>query len=150
MNYLGSLKLVPTSRPTTQAPIVGKRNKVIDRLHDQLGLVTAQLSNIPYIKQTVRRIRNPETGVINDIPQQRTVKPWFWTGLKGEVLFQVRYGNKVIELKKGNPTIEVEMLTMLPDVIEALKSAIANGELDQQIEAVSSAPKTGVTKPSKR
>jgi hypothetical protein len=150
MNLIGSLKLVATSRPTSQAPIVGKRNKVIDRLHDQLELVTAQLSGRPHFKQTIRRIKNAETGVFNDIPQQRTVKPWFWTGQKGEVLFQVRYGNKVIELKKGNPTIEIEMLTMLPDVIEALKNAIVAGELDAQIEAASSSVKKRFDKPAKR
>lgn len=56
---------------------------------------------------------------------------------------QVRYGAKVLELAKGKTAIEVGSTDNLIPTLEALKAAVAAGELDTQIESVSETMRSG-------
>ncbi len=47
----------------------------------------------------------------------------------------MRYGTRVLELTKGKFAIEVGDKKQLVPVIEALKQAVAAGEVDQQLTA---------------
>ena len=47
----------------------------------------------------------------------------------------MRYGTRILELSKGKSAIEVGEMKQLVPVIEALKQAVAAGELDAQIAA---------------
>ncbi len=49
----------------------------------------------------------------------------------GNVILDVRYGNRRIELKPGKPTIEVGSTDKLLPTLQAVKEAIAAGELDK-------------------
>lgn len=149
MTFVNTLKLVSTAKPINQPPIVTKRAKLVKRLHEQLEMVQARLQGRPHFVTSLRTITNPTTGERRDVEQMRAPKAWFWTGVSGEVLLQIRYGNKPIELKKGNPTIEVKMLTDLLEVIEGLKQAVELGELDQQIEGASASVRSRFAKNKK-
>jgi len=58
---------------------------------------------------------------------------WFWTADDGKVYFTLRYGTRVIQIAKGKSAIEVGEKRQLVAVIEALKQAVAAGEMDQQL-----------------
>ncbi len=49
----------------------------------------------------------------------------------GNVTLDVRYGNRRIELKPGKPTIEVGSTDNLLPTLQAVKEAVAAGELDK-------------------
>jgi hypothetical protein len=57
----------------------------------------------------------------------------------GRICLQVRYGTRVLELAKGENSIEVGSDTDLLAVLETVKKYVENGELDTQIEAASAA-----------
>ena len=53
----------------------------------------------------------------------------------GNVLLGVKVGNKIVELKKGNPFIVVGDERKLPGIIERVIGAVKAGELDDKIAA---------------
>jgi hypothetical protein len=55
----------------------------------------------------------------------------------------VRYGAKTLELAKGKSAIEVGTINELIPTLDALKAAVAAGELDTQLEAVSATMRSG-------
>jgi hypothetical protein len=65
------------------------------------------------------------------------IKPWFWTGEKGECLLAINYDSKQIELQKGKTAIDVGAVESLCTVLDTVIDAVRNGELDTQIESAS-------------
>ncbi len=61
---------------------------------------------------------------------------WWWSDDTGNVMLDVRYGNRRIELKPGTPTIEVGSADNLLKTIQAVREAVAAGELDKVLMAV--------------
>ena len=74
------------------------------------------------------------------------IKPWFWTGERGECLLAVTYGSKQIELIKGKTAIEVGEQKNLCSVLDTVIDAVRNGELDTQIESASAKLRDGFKK----
>lgn len=74
------------------------------------------------------------------------IKPWFWTGEKGECLLAINYGSKQIELLKGKTAIDVGAVENLCTVLDTVIDAVRNGELDTQIESASAKLRDGFKK----
>ncbi len=55
----------------------------------------------------------------------------------GRIIFNVRYGAKIVEFAKGKNAIEVASGTELVNALQSVKTAVEIGELDPQITAVS-------------
>ncbi len=135
MAILSELKTVSTIRPKHVPPIVGRRNKLLKRLHDQLECAKAKLNGDEYIV-TKYKSKPGDNGERLQVPKQSRVRPWWFTTDSGGLVFEVRYGGKRLELAKGKAGIEVENLPALASTIELLKQAVANGELDNAISAI--------------
>jgi hypothetical protein len=76
-------------------------------------------------------------------PASSTELHTLFTAENGKLCIQVRYGAKVLELAKGKTAIEVGSTDNLIPTLDALKDAVASGELDGQIEAVSETMRSG-------
>jgi len=50
--------------------------------------------------------------------------------------FEIKYGIKKLEFEKGKNGIEANSLNELEKVVEVLKKAVAEGELDDRINSV--------------
>ena len=76
-------------------------------------------------------IPDPETGerVRKDVPVR--FRRWWWSDDTGNVMLDVRYGNRRIELQPGKPTIEVGAAENLLPTIQAVRETVAAGELDK-------------------
>ena len=135
MSIVSNLKVVAAKRPQQQPAIVQRRNKLIDRLHDQLELARADAEGREYLKARRRHLKNPITGEYVEAVVSRKPRAWYWTAEDGKVYINVRYGTKILELSKGKSAIEVGELKQLVPVIESLKRAVAAGEVDQQLIA---------------
>ena len=137
MTIIASLKVTNANRPRQQPVIVQRRNKLINALHDQLELARADAEGREYLRTRRRHVKNPVTGEYAEAMVSRRPRAWFWTADDGKVYISLRYGTRVIEMAKGKSAIEVGEKRQLVPVIEALKRAVAAGELDVQIDAAS-------------
>ena len=83
------------------------------------------------MRQAMRWITNKETGekVRQEVPVR--FRRWWWKDDTGNVMLEVRYGNKPLELHPGKPTIEIGEQDNLLPVLSTLRQGIATGELDK-------------------
>jgi len=146
MTVLSTLKLTAARKLRTLPDVVKRRNKLLMKLGEQRSLAQAVAEGRHYAPTRLRTLRNIDTGtrVVKEVPIR--IKPWFWTGEKGEVLLAVQYGSKQIELMKGKTAVDVGTNDKLVVVIESIIDAVKNGELDVQIEAASTKLRDGFKK----
>jgi hypothetical protein len=127
---LSKLNLRPLPEDTTSNPIAKRRQKILAKLDDQLAMAKSHISGAPHTCYKVKWKVNPETKIKERVNFPKMVKPWF-KKIDNKYYFQVRYGNKPLQLQKNMYAIEVIKLEDLPDVIETLITAIAAGEIDE-------------------
>ncbi len=146
MSTLTSFKLVASKKARSLSPVVQRRNKLANKLHEQIELCEAQRTGNIYAPKRLRTITNPQTGERATVEAVKRVKEWFWISETGKINLSVRYGSKTLELAKGKNAIELATGEELIAVLEKLKAAVLAGELDAQIEAASGALRAGFVK----
>lgn len=135
MNYLSKLKIVAQAAKRLQTKTEHRRAKLLEKLEDQLAMITAQLAGEAFIRH--RRIwRTDETGERTLVERVKRTRPWYWMSGVGGCYFSVWYGSKMLELKPGMTAIQVNKREDLPEAIRAVIEAVKQGELDLQIEDV--------------
>jgi hypothetical protein len=67
------------------------------------------------------------------VEKQQRVPLWWRQHPNGSYALFVRSGLKPIEFEKGKAAIAVPTLDKLPSVIDALITAVRNGELDEHL-----------------
>ena len=150
MNIIASLKVTNANRPRQQPAIVQRRNKLINALHDQMELARAEAEGREYLRTRRRHVKNPVTGEYAEAVVSRRPRAWFWTADDGKVYISLRYGTRVIEIAKGKSAIEVGEKRQLVPMIEALKQAVAAGEVDQQLTSACAEVSSRFAKLTKR
>ncbi len=145
-SILNSLKLTAARKSRALPDVVKRRNKLLQKLAEQRDLAAALQDGQHYAPKRLRSLRDADTGarVVKEVAVR--IKPWFWTGEKGECLLAINYGSKQIELQKGKTAIDVGDAANLVSVLETVITAVKNGELDVQIEAASSKLRDGFKK----
>ncbi len=143
---LHTLKLTAARKTRALPDVVKRRNKLVQKLTEQRELAAALEQGQHYAPKRLRSLRDAETGtrLVKEVPVR--IKPWFWTGEKGECLLAINYGSKQIELQKGKTAIDVGSADNLVTVLETVITAVKNGELDVQIESASSKLRDGFKK----
>ena len=135
MSILSELKAVSVVRHKSQPSIVIRRNKLISKLHDQLQCVKAKIKGEEYVQTKYVSLKK-ESGERVELAKQRRLKPWWFTSESGNLVFEIKYGSKRLEIAKGKTGFEAQTLTELETAVEMLKKAVAEGELDDSINAV--------------
>jgi hypothetical protein len=135
MSILSELKTVSVVRPKSQPSIVIRRNKLISKLHDQLQCVQAKIRGEEFIQTKYVSLKK-DNGERVELAKQKRLKPWWFTSESGNLTFELKYGNKKLEIVKGKTGIEANSLNELEKVVEVLKKAVAEGELDDRINSV--------------
>ena len=146
MSALNSLKLVESHKNTRVSPIVQRRYKLVNKLHEQLELCEARRAGQSYAPKKIKTIKNPATGEMATVEVAKRVKEWFWTNDAGRINLAIKYGSQVLTFAKGKNAIEVANADDLIAALKTLKDAVLAGELDAQIEAASGALKAGFVK----
>ena len=133
---LSSLKLINAKRPTQITPVQARRNKLSNKLYEQIKLATAMRDGNTYAPLHLRSVRDRDTGEIKRIEQPKRIRPWFFTAENGKVCVQIKYGSKTLDMGgKGKNSVEVASGDELIKVLELIKSAVESGELDGQLES---------------
>ena len=145
MSVLSGLKMVVAKRVSVQSPAVHRRNKLVLKLDEQMELAKAQSEGRLYAPKKTKSVKDEASGERHNVESAKRVKQWWWE-TNGKVNLAVRYGAKVVELGKGKNAIELASKGDLLSTLQLIKDAVIAGELDAQIESVSSKLRSGFGK----
>lgn len=146
MATLSTLKLSSVVKPRNIPAVQLRRNKLSNRLYEQIQLATAQQTGTEFAPVRTRSYKDTETGIRKQITAAKRVKQWWFTADNGKLIVNVRYGTRVIELAKGKTAVEVASAADLVPTLELIKKAVEAGELDTQIAAASEKLRDGFGK----
>ena len=139
--------MVTSKKHQTVAPIVIRRNKLCTKLDEQLALCEAQKAGNTYAPKRLKTFVNKQTGERMTAEVVKRVKEWFWVSDSGKINLAVKYGAKTLPLnKKGANAIELSNGEELISTLKSLKMMVANGELDDAMNEVSTATREAFNK----
>lgn len=136
MTVLSSLTMVASDRAAMRVRgIESMRQKLIDRVGDQIELAKATEAGLPFQRIKYRRVRDLESEEVTETAVKTRIRPWWTQDKDGSVLLWIKYGNQVLELQRGKPAIRVASAADLIGALETVQAAVRAGELDKVIEA---------------
>ena len=145
MSTLETLKFVTVSKPAKLPAVVQRRNKLSDKLWEQIQLAKAKNAGTSYAPLKTKRLKYLE-GNIKTLEVPKRIKPWWFTAQNGKACLVVRYGSKTLEIAQGKTAIELDKPDELIHTLEMIKTAVEAGELDAQIERAAGLLKEGFIK----
>jgi hypothetical protein len=134
---LSSLKLSARPEKASENKTLRKREKLLTKLNQQLAMAKSHVAGETYTVYKEKWQKNTETGQQEKIQIPKKVSPWYYLR-NNQYFFEVRYGNKPLELSKGNHAIEVGEQENLIPTIETVIEAVVAGELDPLLDKVTS------------
>jgi hypothetical protein len=143
MSALSTLKLVAAKKPQKMPTIQLRRNKLSNKLWEQIQLAKSQISGQPFVVTRFRSVKDSESGLRKQVEMPKRIRPWWFVTENGKVCVSIRYGSWTLELAKGKPSVEVASADELVVALETIKQAVEAGELDNQIEIASAGLKSG-------
>ena len=146
MSVIAKLKLVASKRERFLSPTVARRQKLAEKLEEQLALCTAQKNGTVYAPKRIKTVTNADGERVR-VEATKRVKEWFWTTSSGKINLAVRYGSKTLTLNaKGANCIELNTGDELISTLALLKDAVIAGELDDAIANASDKLRAGFAK----
>lgn len=143
MSALSTLKLVAAKKPQQMPTIQLRRNKLSNKLWEQIQLAKSQINGQPFVVTRFRSVKDRDTGLRKQVEMPKRIRPWWFVAENGKVCVSVRYGSWTLELSKGKPSVEVSSADELVVALETIKQAVEAGDLDAQIEIASAGLKSG-------
>lgn len=134
---LAALKFTTAKKPTQLSPVHIRRNKLAERIDEQIALATALAEGRTYAPSKTKLVADADSGEKRSVETAKRVKQWWWATDSGKLALTVRYGARVLELVKGKNAIEVASASELVKTLELVKAAAGAGELDDVITAAS-------------
>ena len=132
MSSLSKLTIKSVSRQSKLSPIEARRNKLLGAIDEQLHVADAAMRGEKY-EVTLSRWGKNEAGEKVREQRQKLIRSWFFAQDDGFYV-QCKYGAKTVSLTKDGNAVFVKQLADVKPSLELLRSAIANGELDANIE----------------
>ena len=146
MSGLSALKFVASKRQQGNSPKQARRQKLSNKLHEQIQMAKAIQSGADFVPVKIRTVKDEVTGETRKVETPKRLKPWWWKGDNGKMCITVRYGARTLEVVEGKNAIETENIAGVITTLEVLRTAVDAGELDARIEAVSGLVKSGFDK----
>jgi hypothetical protein len=137
---LAHLQFSNDAKPLKQPAIVQRRNKLITRIWEQIELLKSMENGSEFIVRRLKTVKDMD-GITKRLHMPKRIKPWWFTNNVGTLCVTIRYGSATLELHPGKPVIQAKNTKELINIFTAIKQAVADGELDQQIEKASGALK---------
>lgn len=109
MEAKSTLSLVSVQKPSTNTPILQRRNKLAANLDQQ-----------------ILKIGSFREG-------KRVSKEQFWVDGSGGIFFQLRYGKQPLELQKGKSTLKAANWDDLVAQLDEVKTITVAGGLDDAL-----------------
>ncbi|MBU3623628.1 DUF6641 family protein [Polynucleobacter sp. AP-Latsch-80-C2] len=137
MSTLDVLKLSTAKKPTHLPQIVLRRNKLSNKLWEQIQLAKSQIEGTQFVVKKYKSVVDKETGLRKQVEVPKRIREWWFKNEQGKMCVSIRYGTQTIELTKGKGSIEVDSASALIKALELVKQAVESGELDAQINNAS-------------
>ena len=145
LNALNKLNFVDAVRPRSMPAVQQRRNKLSNKLWEQIQLAKSQMEHTHFVIKRRVTIKDLE-GNYKSIERPKRIKPWWFMAADGTLCLSVFYGSKRIELIPGKNSISVKNMNDLIEALELLKSETEAGSLDRAIENASGALKLNFNK----
>ena len=139
-NALNTLRFVDAARPRSMPAVQQRRNKLSNKLWEQIQLAKSQLEHTHFVVKRRVTVKDLE-GNCKSIERPKRIKPWWFMAADGTLCLSVFYGSKRLELVPGKPSIAVKDMSELLKTLEILKLETEAGSFDKAIEAASGALK---------
>lgn len=107
------LKFAPTTRPEAVRPEVQRRQKLVQRIDQQIG----------YVQQMIEG-KQPRAS-------------WVWMDEAGTYFLPIKYGRHQIELKKGMFSVECPNLDHVEHALCTIRAIVLKGDFDGQLTKAS-------------
>jgi len=134
MSLLASLNIVSSNVTDLRTRgIITMRQKLIDRIGDQIALAQAIDAGRAYQRVKFRRVRDEASDEVTETPVRSRVRPWWLQDKDGSILVWIKYGNQTLELAKGKTAIRVKDQQELVKTFETVRDAVRAGEFDTHI-----------------
>lgn len=146
MSTFAALKLTAAQKPTNVSAVQNRRNKLAERLVEQMALATATQAGSQFTATRLRTVKDEQTGERTTVEVNKRVKQWWFTAENGKLALSVRYGARQLELAKGKFAVEVASMKELVPTLEVIKAAVLDGQLDSAIDAASNKLRAGFAK----
>jgi hypothetical protein len=143
MSTLDGLKLSTAKKPAHIPQVVFRRNKLSNKLWEQIQLAKSQIDGTPFVVKKFRTVKDKETGLRKSVEVPKRIREWWFKNEQGKVCVVIKYGSQLIELAKGKHSVECDSAQGLIRALEQIKSAVEVGELDTQIEVASGVLRKG-------
>ena len=137
MSTLDGLKLSTEKKPSHLPQIVLRRNKLSNKLWEQIQLAKSQIDGTQFVVKKFRSGVDKETGLRKQVEVPKRLREWWFKNEQGKMCVSIKYGTQTIELAKGKGSIEVDSAAALIKALELVKQAVEVGELDTQINNAS-------------
>lgn len=131
MSSLAKLTIKAVSRQSKLTPAEARRSKLLAAIEEQMKVADAATRGVEYVVTRQRWVKN-ETGEKVRVERQRAVRSWFFAQ-DGGFYVQCKYGARALDLTKDGNAIFVESISDIAPVLDALRAATVNGELDATI-----------------
>lgn len=135
-SFIEQLNVSNEDRFKKLTPTAFRRHKLLKALNEQIEVATEYMYGRQYMRRFMRSVTDPETQQCITVMQQRPARKWFWVDDQGQLLLQVRYGNRALKVRDDKATIVVGDKDQLITTLKLVCQAVEAGELDQAIEAV--------------
>ena len=134
MSSLAKLTIKTVSRQSKLSPVEARRNKLLAGINEQMEVAEAAMRGEQYAVTVPRWTKN-EAGEKVRVQRQKVVRSWFFER-DGGYYVQCKYGAKALALSRDGNAVFVKEIAEVKGVLETLRAAAQNGELDSTIESV--------------
>jgi hypothetical protein len=128
-SFIEQLNVSNEDRFKKPTPTVFRRHKLLKALNEQIEVATEYMYGRQYMRRSMRTVTDPETQQRISVMQQRPARKWFWVDDQGQMLLQIRYGNRSIKVPDDMATIVVGDKDQLVSLIAVMEPPVigANG-----------------------
>ncbi len=142
MSILEKLNFSEVSRKSENStPHILMRRRLLNALDEQIQGANFEAAGKHFYKTVEKTVKNAETGLDERRTVERPLRKMWWRS-NGTVMLELRFGNRVMKVGNGNSIVVGTMENLVP-ILENLKLAVQNGELDEAMKATSDARKRG-------
>ena len=142
MSILEKLNFSEVSRKSENStPHMLMRRRLLNALDEQIQGANFEAAGKHFYRTVEKTVKNAETGESERRTVERPLRKMWWRS-NDTVMLELRFGNRVMKVGTGNSIVVGTVENLVP-VLEQLKLAVVNGELDAAMKATSDARKRG-------
>ena len=134
MSILAKLELTSVKKNSNSNPIETRRERLIEKLNEQIEVFKALKSGKEYTK-TKRQTVFDDEGNRQTQEVEQKVKAWFFEQDSGWYV-QCRYGSRLLNIYHRHNAVFVKNFNDVGEVLSKFIQATKDGELDKSIASV--------------